>query len=132
ITAKEPSADRAKLQEDIAQLQDQLRGIAESATFSGENWLQADITAGGGSVTKGVVSSFVRDATGSITVTKIDYSLDSTTVLYDTGGNLGILDSPTTIEGAAVTLQINVGGVTGSYTVAAFTTDDVITAGAGS
>jgi flagellin len=132
ITAKEPSADRAKLQEDIIQLQQQLRGIAESATFSGENWLQADITAGGGTVTKSVVSSFVRDSSGSITVTKIDYALDSTTVLFDTGGNTGLLDSPTAIEGAAVTLQINVAGVVGSYTVAAFTTDDVIAAGAGS
>jgi flagellin len=132
ITAKEPSADRAKLQEDISQLQDQLRGIAESATFSGENWLQADITAGGGSVTKSVVSSFVRDSSGSITVTKIDYSLDSTTVLYDTGGDTGLLDSTTAIEGAAVTLQINVAGVVTSFTVASFTTDDVIIAGAGS
>ena len=64
ITAQEPSADRAKLQEDIAQLQDQLRGIAESASFSGENWLQADLS--GGTVTKSVVSSFVRDSAGNI------------------------------------------------------------------
>ncbi len=132
ITAKEPSADRAKLQEDIDQLQEQLRGIAESATFSGENWLQADITAGGGTVTKSVVSSFVRDSSGSITVTKIDYTLDSTTVLFDTGGDTGLLDSITAIEGAAVTLQINVAGTVTAFTVASFTTDDVIAAGAGS
>src|SRR5690606_11843724 len=37
----------------------------------------------------------------------------------------------TAITGAAVTLHINVSGVVGSYTVASFTTDDVITAGAG-
>jgi flagellin len=132
VTAQEPSADRAKLQEDISQLQEQLRGIAESATFSGENWLQADITAGGGTVTKSVVSSFVRDSSGSIEVTKIDYTLDSTTVLFDLGGDTGLLDGVTAITGAAVTLQINVAGVVGPYTVASFTTDDVITAGAGS
>ncbi len=129
VTAKEPSADRAKLQEDISQLQEQLRGIAESATFSGENWLQADLS--GGAVTKSVVSSFVRDSTGSITVTKINYALDSTTVLYDTVGNSGLLDTTTSISGGAVTLQINVAGVVSDYTVGAYTTNDVITAGGG-
>lgn len=132
ITAQEPSADRAKLQEDIAQLQDQLRGIAESASFSGENWLQADITAGGGSVTKSVVSSFVRDSSGNVEVTTIEYMLNSSTVLYDTGGNTGLLDSTTSIEGASFTMNINIGGTVSAHTVQAFTTDDVIAAGAGS
>ena len=131
ITAQEPSADRAKLQEDIAQLQDQLRGIAESASFSGENWLQADITAGGGSVTKSVVSSFVRESNGNVAVTTIEYMLNSSTVLYDMGGNTGLLDSTTSIEGASFTMNINIGGVVSAHTVQAFTTDDVIAAGAG-
>jgi flagellin len=132
IAAQEPSADRAKLQGDISQLQEQLRGIAESASFSGENWLQADITAGGGSVSKSVVSSFVRDGSGNVSVKTIDYALDATTVLFDTGGNTAILDKTSTVEGNSVTLNINVGGVVSEYTVAAFTTDDVIAAGAGS
>ena len=123
ITAQEPSADRAKLQEDIAQLQDQLRGIAESASFSGENWLQADITAGGGSITKSVVSSFVRESNGNVAVTTIEYMLNSSTVLYDMGGNTGLLDSTTSIEGASFTMNINIGGVVSAHTVQAFTTD---------
>ena len=130
IAAQEPSADRAKLQEDITQLQDQLRGIAESATFGGENWLQANVN-GGASETKSVVSSFVRDSSGNVSVKKIDYTLDASTVLFDTGGNTGILDNTTTITGNAVTLNINTGGVTTAVTVAAFSTDDVIAAGAG-
>ena len=130
IAAQEPSADRAKLQEDITQLQDQLRGIAESATFGGENWLQANVN-GGASETKSVVSSFVRDSSGNVSVKKIDYTLDASTVLFDTGGNTGILDNTTTITGNAVTLNINTGGVTSAVTVAAFSTDDVIAAGAG-
>jgi flagellin len=129
ITAQEPSADRAKIQADITQLQQQLRGIAESASFSGENWLQADLS--GGAVTKSVVSSFVRDSAGNISVKKIDYPLDGTTVLFDTTGNTGILDDTTAIEGASTTLNINIAGVVSAYTVAAFTTDDVIAAGAG-
>jgi flagellin len=130
IAAQEPSADRAKLQGDISQLQEQLRGIAESASFSGENWLQADLS--GGPVTKSVVSSFVRDGSGNVSVKTIDYALDATTVLFDTGGNTAILDKTSTVEGNSVTLNINVGGVVSEYTVAAFTTDDVIAAGAGS
>ena len=129
ITAQEPSADRAKIQADITQLQLQLRGIAESASFSGENWLQADLS--GGAVTKSVVSSFTRDAAGNVAVQTIDYDLDTGTVLFDTTGNTAILDSTTNVEGASVTLNINVAGVVSAYTVAAFTTDDVIAAGAG-
>ena len=132
IAAQEPSADRAKLQGDISQLQDQLRGIAESASFSGENWLQADITGGGGSIGKSVVSSFVRDSSGSVSVKTIDYTLDSSTVLFDTGGNTAILDKTSTIEGNSVTLNVNVAGVVSAQTVAAFSTDDVIAAGGGS
>ena len=132
IAAQEPSADRAKIQGDITQLQAQLRGIAESASFSGENWLQADITAGGGSVAKSVVSSFVRDSVGNVSVQKASYTLDATTVLFDEGGNTGLLDATSAIEGASVTVQVNVAGVIGSYNLQAFTTDDVIAAGAGS
>jgi flagellin len=132
IAAQEPSADRSKLQGDISQLQDQLRGIAESASFSGENWLQADITAGGGSVGKSVVSSFVRDSSGNVSVKTIDYTLDSSTVLFDTGGNTAILDKTSTVEGNTVTLNVNVAGAVSAQTVAAFSTDDVIAAGAGS
>ena len=131
IAAQEPSADRAKLLGDISQLQDQLRGIAESASFSGENWLQADITAGGGSVGKSVVSSFVRDSSGNVSVKTINYTLDSSTVLFDTGGNTAILDKTSTIQGNSVTLNVNVAGVVSAQTVAAFSTDDVIAAGAG-
>jgi len=129
ITAQEPSADRSKIQADITQLQQQLRGIAESASFSGENWLQADLS--GGTVTKSVVSSFVRDSAGNISVKKIDYPLDGNSVLFDTTGDTAILDNTTNIEGASTTLNINVAGVVSAYTVAAFTTDDVIAAGAG-
>jgi flagellin len=131
IAAQEPSADRAKIQGEITQLQDQLRGIAESATFGGENWLQANVN-GGASEVKSVVSSFVRDNSGNVSVKSIDYTLDSSTVLFDTGGNTGIIDGTATIEGASVTLNINTGGVVTATTVAAFTTEDVITSGAGS
>lgn len=131
ITAQEPAADRAKLQEDIAQLQEQLRGIAVSATYSGENWLQADLSSGG--QTRSVVASFIRSASGSVSVEKLNYQLDSSSALFDTraaGAKQGILDKTTTVEGNSITLQINVAGVLQDVTVEAFTTTEVINSGA--
>jgi flagellin len=131
VAATEEGVDKAKIQEEITQLQSQLVSIAEGASFSGENWLQADLTAASGSVTKSVVASFVRNASGTVSVKTVDYLLDGSTVLFDQGGNLGILDKTSVIEGPAVTLNINEGGVFTEHTVAAFTTDEVIAAGAG-
>ena len=129
VAATEDGVDKDKIQEELSQLQDQLVSISEAASFSGENWLQTDLSSG--PVTKTVVGSFVRDETGAVSVKKVDYDLSANSVLFDTVGNTGILDNTTTIEGAAVTLNVNVGGITSAYTVASFSTDDVITAGAG-
>ena len=128
VAATEEGVDKDKIQEEIAQLQDQLVSMAEGASFSGENWLQADITT---PVTKTVVGSFVLDETGAVSVKKIDYVLDSNTVLFDTAGDTGILDSQFSLDGNSVAVNVNVGGVMSSYTVAAFTTDEVIASGAG-
>ncbi len=131
VAATEDGVDKDKIQEEITQLQDQLTSISEAASFSGENWLQADITAGT-DVNKSVVASFVRDASGNVSVKKVDYTLAATNVLFDTGGTQGILDATNTVEGASVTLSVNLAGIATDVTVASFTTDDVIAAGAGS
>ena len=126
VAATEDGVDKDKVQEEITQLQDQLISISEAASFSGENWLQTDLTAAGGSETKSVVGSFVRDDSGNVSVKKVDYTLDSTTVLFDTGGDTGILDTQTAIEDDSITLNINTGGVVSAVTVVAYTIDDVI------
>jgi flagellin len=131
VAATEDGVDKEKIQEEITQLQDQLTSISEAASFSGENWLQADITSGD-DLAKSVVASFVRDESGNVSVKKVDYDLEATNVLFDTGGNQGILDGTTTVEGASVTLSVNLAGDQTDVTVASFSTDDVITAGAGS
>ncbi|NKF32137.1 flagellin, partial [Pseudomonas sp. BGM005] len=66
--------DKAKVQEEISQLQQQLLSIAQSASFSGENWVA------GASGTKSVVSSFVRDGSNAVSVKMTDYVLDSGTL----------------------------------------------------
>ena len=126
VAATEDGVDKAKIQEEITQLQDQLTSIAEAASFSGENWLQTDLTAAGGTETKSVVGSFVRDDTGNVSVKKVEYDLSTTTVLFDTGGDTGILDTQTAIEDDSITLNVNTGGVVTAVTVQAYTIDDVI------
>jgi flagellin len=128
--ATEDGVDKDKIQEEITQLQDQLVSISEAASFSGENWLQADITAAGGSEVKSVVASFVRDANGDVAVKKVNYTLDSTTVLFDSGGDTGILDTIQTVEGDGVTVNVNIAGTISAYNVVSYTTAEVIADGA--
>ena len=75
VAATEEGVDRSKIQEEIDQLKDQLTSIASAASFSGENWLQADLTAGGAALQKNVVASFVRDETGAVSVQKVNYTV---------------------------------------------------------
>jgi len=68
VAATENGVDKKKVQEEIDQLQDQLVSIAQSASFSGENWVA------GASGTKSVVSSFVRDGSNGVSVKMTDTS----------------------------------------------------------
>ena len=71
VAATEKGVDKTKIQEEISQLQQQLLSIAQSASFSGENWVA------GANGTKSVVSTFVRDGNGNVSVKTTDYILDS-------------------------------------------------------
>jgi Flagellin and related hook-associated proteins len=128
VAATEEGVDRSKIQEEIAQLQEQLRTIASSASFSGENWLQADLS--GGPVTKNVVGSFVRSEDGSVAVKKIEYALGGDSVLFDTVGNEGILDRIFNVSQKAVGVPVNINGDTKTYTVAAYSVEELLAAGA--
>lgn len=128
VAATEDGVDKAKIQEEITQLKDQLTSIADAASFSGENWLQADLS--GGAVTKSVVGSFVRDASGSVAVKKVDYSLNANSVLFDTVGDTGILDKVYNVSQASVTLTVNTNGVESQHTVAAYSLESLTEAGA--
>ncbi|MGY3611616.1 flagellin N-terminal helical domain-containing protein, partial [Bradyrhizobium sp. Lot11] len=74
VAATEKGVDKTKIQQEISQLQQQLLSIAQSASFSGENWVA------GASGTKSVVSSFVRDGSNAVSVKMTDYVLDSGTL----------------------------------------------------
>lgn len=63
VTANESSTDMSKIMDEVKQLQAQLKSVAESASFNGENWLM-----GGATATKSVVTAFVRTGSGSSNV----------------------------------------------------------------
>ena len=56
VAAQQPDIDKEKIQEEINQLQNDLKTYAKSATFSGGNWLDVDETS-----EQKIVASFIRD-----------------------------------------------------------------------
>jgi flagellin len=104
VAATEKGVDKTKIQEEIGQLQQQLLSIAQSASFSGENWVA------GADGTKSVVSTFVRDGNGNVSVKTTDYILDSSS----SGNVLFGMTSTGTIEtssGILGTLSGTIGSI---------------------
>ncbi|MBB4227654.1 flagellin N-terminal helical domain-containing protein [Rhizobium mongolense] len=109
VAATENGVDKAKVQEEIDQLQEQLLSIAQSAAFSGENWV-----AGANNTTKSVVSTFVRDGSNGVSVKMTDYKLDNTSagnVLFGMSGgtietSTGILGTSTGATGSVYSMDI--------------------------
>jgi flagellin len=109
VAAREAGVDRAKIQDEIGELQTQLSSIASSSNFVGENWLNVDSSAAGYNATKSVVASFTRAADGSVSVGTISINT-STTVLFDAavdaGANtVGIIDAYRDTTGAIIAGQ---------------------------
>jgi flagellin len=125
VAARAPGLDRGKIQSEISELQAELRSNANSAVFSGENWLVSDST--DGPTSKSIVSSFSRDSTGAIAIGTIEVNVSGIsdildpdaevgTMLFDltTGAKTGILDiertpsigDPFSIAGEADALNI--------------------------
>ena len=89
LAAKEPGVDKTKINKEITELKNQLTSIAESASFSGENWLQNETTAAAG--TKSIVGGFNRDASGQVSITTLDVNVTSLTLIGAADESLGIL-----------------------------------------
>jgi flagellin len=98
VAATEKGADKGKIQDEISQLQSQLLSIAQSASFSGENWVV------GGTTTKSVISSFVRDGSGGVSIKTADYVLNNTTsgnVLFGINAT-GTVDTASGLLGSSI------------------------------
>lgn len=90
--AAQPGVDRGKIQSEIDELQNQLRNIAASAVFNGENWLQFDSTNAGASADREIVSSFTRTAGGAVSLETTTVEIGNTLLVDLDGANTGILD----------------------------------------
>ncbi|WP_279478962.1 flagellin [Aureimonas sp. SK2] len=90
--ATQDGVDRSKIQAEIAELQKQLKSIADSSVFSGENWLSVDSSLSTFNADKNVVASFSRAANGSVSIGTIGVNI-GTVKLFDSNANAdGILD----------------------------------------
>ncbi|MCP3402672.1 MULTISPECIES: flagellin [unclassified Bradyrhizobium] len=105
VQAKTAGIDRTKIQADITQIQQQMKGTADAATFNGVNWLSTTATT---PATFSLVSSYSRvgstPTTGSISLTVANYSLYTAT-------QTGILDK---VSGTASVNTISISALTDS------------------
>lgn len=94
VAARQPGLDRSKIQAEITQLQQQLRGMSDSSVFSGQNWLAVDSSTPSYNGTQSIVASFSR-AGGVVTIGTIDIDITAVSLYDDSAapGAGGILDS---------------------------------------
>ncbi|HWK67453.1 MAG TPA: flagellin [Rhizobiaceae bacterium] len=106
ISAMTPGLDKAKIQSEIKELQGQLKSIADSASFAGENWLSVDSSATDYVANKEIVASFTRGAGGAISVGTLTVDT-SQTKLFDasatSGATKGLLDSDIDVDASTAT-----------------------------
>lgn len=81
VAAREPGVDKDKINKELSELKNQLSSIAQSASFSGENWLYNETTATPG--TKSMVGSFTRSSSGTVSIQTVNFDT-SKSVLIDT------------------------------------------------
>ena len=89
VAAREPGVDKDKIQKELAELKSQLGSIAESASFSGENWLFNESTTAVG--TKEMVGSFVRAADGTVSVELLSFDAASSLLIDTKNATKGLL-----------------------------------------
>ncbi|WP_426613859.1 flagellin [Bradyrhizobium sp. McL0616] len=122
VEAKTAGIDRTKIQADVTQIQQQMKGTADAATFNGVNWLSTTTAT---PTTVDLVSSYSRvgstPTTGSINLTVSTYSLytSSTSGILDTvsgGASVNTIDISTLTDAATdqATLDTYIAKVTGA------------------
>lgn len=90
VAASEPGVDKRKIQKELDELKQQVQSIAQSASFSGENWLTTDIA----NIydydlnNKSSVASFARNTAGGVSVKSMDFHLSDIALFNSTGGGL--------------------------------------------
>ncbi len=89
VAAREPGVDKTKINSELTELKSQLVSISESASFSGENWLQNSEV--GGAANKEIVGSFNRASDGTVSLTKLTVDVPNTILIDKDNATRGIL-----------------------------------------
>ena len=111
VAAREPGVDKTKINSELTELKSQLSSIAESASFSGENWLYNSSTTAAG--TKEMVASFTRSATGSVSVGTLSFDAATSTLIDTNDASKGQLTKDVTRIAASGRWQRS--GLTATY-----------------
>jgi flagellin len=102
VSASQPGVDKSKIQSDITELQNQLKTYADSASFSGNNWLSVDSSSSSYDATQSVVSSFNRSADNQVSISTIDIDITGVSLFDASSSSKGLLeDSGTAAKGTS-------------------------------
>ncbi|MGO4566502.1 flagellin [Rhizobium sp. 2YAF20] len=90
VAAKEDGVDKGKIQDELNQLKQQMVSIAASSGFNGVDWLNTSLSDiyDSAQATTSLVSSFVRNSQGGVSVDKMDVDLSRLSLFNSTGGGL--------------------------------------------
>jgi flagellin len=105
VAARQPGIDREKVQSEITELQNQLRSVAASSVFSGENWLSVDSSDAGYNASKTMIASFSRSG-GDVSVGTISVNVDGSK-LFDANDQSGILDNEATTANGGTDFSVS-------------------------
>jgi flagellin len=103
--------DREKIQAEIKELQQQLKGIADSATFSGSNWLSVETSAANHAVAGThddveIVSAFNRDNSGTISIGTITINVEGIKLFDADAAGDGLLDNEFALTDSATDVSV--------------------------
>jgi flagellin len=88
VAAREPGADKDKINAEITEYKNQLQTMVEATSFAGENWLLNAKPAAPAQWT--VIGSFVRAPTGDYQAQTIDFPSSQTTLVDRNDANAGL------------------------------------------
>jgi Flagellin and related hook-associated proteins len=89
VAAREPGVDKLKIDAELSELKNQLKSIAESASFSGENWLFNDT--GNSPAVVEMVASFNRSSNGTVSVETLEFNTATSTLIDTADAQDGVL-----------------------------------------
>ncbi|MBX9456639.1 MAG: flagellin [Rhizobium sp.] len=101
VAAREPGVDKLKINSELTELKNQLVSIAESASFSGQNWLYNDDSTANGEVE--MVGSFNRASDNTVSVGILTFDTSTSTLVDTNNAAAGTLTGDISVTVAAGT-----------------------------